>query len=173
MADMRPWGFRDYIKSQGFRTLYVVKPVRGWPIKIGIANDPERRLNDLQVANFETLCFHRFWWMPGLPITSRIEAAFKRDFAAHNIRGEWFDVDPSDAVAYVENAIEQLNTWALTQSQMEHLLDRWARNYFTISDATGPSPLRGSAPCKDEPWQRRTEQHRPSTTRCVGDCDSP
>ena len=76
------------------------------------------------------LCFHRFWWLPGQAIALRIETSFKRDFARANIRGEWFDLDPAEAVEYIEAAIVGLGTWGLTQSQMEHLQDRWARKHL-------------------------------------------
>jgi len=126
MADTRPWGFRDYVRSHGFHTIYLVKTIRERPIKVGVAEDPERRLANLQNANFEELCFHRFWWLPGQAIALRIETSFKRDFARANIRGEWFDLDPSEALEYIEAAIVGLGTWGLTQSQIEHLQDRWA-----------------------------------------------
>lgn len=159
MTDTRPWGFRDYVQSHGFHTIYLAKPIRGRPIKVGIAEDPERRLANLQNGNFEELCFHRFWWLPGQAIAFRIESAFKNDFARANIRGEWFDLDPADAVEYIEAAIVGLGTWSLKQSQMETLQDRWARKYYGMSDA-GPSPLRGAVPRKDEPWQRRHRKRR-------------
>lgn len=44
MVDTRPWGFRDYVRSHGFHTIYLVKSIRGRPIKVGVAEDPERRL---------------------------------------------------------------------------------------------------------------------------------
>lgn len=159
MADTRPWGFRDYVRSHGFHTIYLVKSIRGRPIKVGVAEDPERRLANLQNANFEELCFHRFWWLPGQAIALRIETSFKRDFARANIRGEWFDLDPAEAVEYIEAAIVGLGTWGLTQSQMEHLQDRWARKHYGMSDA-GPSPLRGAEPRRGEPWQRRPRKRR-------------
>lgn len=159
MADTRPWGFRDYVRSHGFHTIYLAKPIQGRPIKVGIAEDPERRLANLQNGNFEDLCFHRFWWLPGQAIALRIESSFKRDFASANIRGEWFDLDPAAAVEYIEAAIVGFGTWYLTQSQMEHLQDRWVRKRYGMSDA-GPSPLRGAEPRRDKPWQRRPRKRR-------------
>lgn len=73
MADTRPWGFREYVKSNGFHTVYLIKPTRGCPIKVGITEDPVQRLLGLQNAHFEELEFHRFWWLPGVQVAFRIE----------------------------------------------------------------------------------------------------
>lgn len=86
MADTRPWGFRDYVRSHGFHTIYLVKTIRGRPIKVGVAEDPERRLANLQNANFEELCFHRFWWLPGQVIALRIETSFNRAVPIGDLR---------------------------------------------------------------------------------------
>ena len=37
MMDIRPIGFRDYVRSNGFHTVYLLKPVHGAPVKIGCA----------------------------------------------------------------------------------------------------------------------------------------
>ncbi len=36
MMDMRSIGFRDYARSNGFHTVYLLKPIHGMPVKIGI-----------------------------------------------------------------------------------------------------------------------------------------
>ena len=166
MADTRPWGFRDYVKSNGFHTVYLITPLRGWPTKIGITEDPVQRFLGLQSAHFDELAFHRFWWLPGVAVASRIEAGFKVGFADYNIRGEWFDMPPERAERQIEAAIGRLGIWSLTQSEMEHLFDDWARKKWGISKHA-PSPLPGRSPRKDEPWQRRQETRRePYVPKC-------
>jgi hypothetical protein len=157
---MRPWGFREYVKSNGFHTVYLAKPTRGWPIKVGISEDPVMRLLGLQNAHYEELEFHRFWWLPGEQVAFRIESAFKSDFAPFNVRGEWFRVSPEEAVAYIEAAITRLGIWSLTQSQMEQLQEQWVRKQYGLPKTGGPSPLRGAAPRTDEPWQRKPKKRR-------------
>jgi hypothetical protein len=159
-----PVGVRDYVKSNGFHTVYLAKPLRGWPIKVGIAEDPVQRLLGLQNAHYEELAFHRFWWLPGSAVALRIETAFKKDFAANNIRGEWFELKPTDAVNYVEAAIDHLGIWSLKQSEMEYLYDDWVRKRWGVPKHA-PSPLSGRAPRKSEKWQtsRKKRSHkRPS-----------
>ena len=173
MTDKCPLGFRDYVRSNGFHTIYLVKPIRGRPIKVGIAEDPERRLANLQHANFEELCFHRFWWLPGQALGLRIESSFKRDFARVNIRGEWFALDPADAVEYIEAAIVGLGTWSLTQSEMERLYENWMYKKWDLP-RHAPSPLAGTPPRKEEPWQRRPKRSRePHKPRCPWERQGP
>jgi len=169
MMDMRPIGFRDYVRSNGFHTLYLLKPVHGAPVKIGISEDPVRRIATLQAGHFHELVFHRFWWLPGIAVATRIEAGFKNGLADYNIRGEWFDMSPEQAERQVEAAIERLGIWSLTQSEMEHLYDDWVRKKWGVS-RQAPSPLPGRPPRKDEPWQRRQDPYRkPYVPKCPWD----
>jgi hypothetical protein len=166
MADTRPIGFRDYVRANGFHTVYLITLARGGPVKIGISEDPVRRIATIQASHFDELAFHRFWWLPGVAVAARIEAAFKSGFSDHNVRGEWFDISPAQAERQVEVAIERLGIWSLTQSEMEHLFDDWVRKKWGIP-RHALSPLAGRAPRKDEPWQRpkKPQPHRrPSLT---------
>lgn len=61
----RPHGFQEFIKKQGFHSLYLVTTEEDNPVKVGIAADPVARFAALQNATFVPLRMHRFWWMPG------------------------------------------------------------------------------------------------------------
>jgi hypothetical protein len=161
MTDMRPIGFRDYIQRNGFHTVYLVKTVYGALVKIGISEDLVRRIATIQSCHFDELVFHRFWWVPGIAMASRVESGFKSRFAEYNIRGEWFDMSPAQAEKQVEAAINRLGIWSLTQSEMEHLFDDWVRKKWGLSKSA-PSPLSGRAPRKDEPWEapKKKRSHR-------------
>lgn len=125
MRGQRPHGFKDYVVEQGFHTIYLVTTTRNSPIKVGIARDPVRRLIGLQNAHFEQLLFHRFWWLPGRPIAARVEGAFKDHFASAAIRGEWFDVGPSQAETFIVNKIQSIGTWGIDQEYMARLMKDW------------------------------------------------
>jgi len=159
MTAMRPLGFRDYIRSNGFHTVYLLKPVQGIPVKIGISEDPLRRIATIQASHFDELVFHRFWWLPGLAVAARIESAFKSSFSQYNVRGEWFDMKPETAEEQVEAAIKGLNIWSLTQSEMERLFEDWMYKKWDLP-RHAPSPIAGTPPRKDEPWQRRPKRSR-------------
>jgi hypothetical protein len=173
MTDARPIGFREYVRSNGFHTVYLLTTVHRAPVKIGISEDPVMRIGNIQAGHYAQLVFQRFWWLPGMAVASRIESAFKRDHAVRNIRGEWFDMSPSDAEREVAMAIRQLGIWSLTQSEMEHLFDDWVRKKWGIPECA-PSPLPGRPPRKDEPWQRRQERRRqPYVPTCPWDRATP
>ena len=123
--DGRPHGFREYIDEHGFHSLYLITTERSRPVKVGIATDPFDRLSNLQCAHFEALRFHRFWWLPGQPISSRIERAFKQHFAPQMVRGEWFDVRPKIAEEFIETSIRTIGTWGIGQQDMVQLMQAW------------------------------------------------
>lgn len=63
------------------------------PIKVGIADNPTKRLRNLQTAApFDLMLVHHFP-MPSREIASFIERAFHSTQSNRNIRGEWFDIN--------------------------------------------------------------------------------
>jgi hypothetical protein len=81
MNDARPIGLRDYVRANGFHVVHVIIPLDGGPVKIGITEEPVQRLGTMQASHYQERAFHRFWWLPGVAVASRIEEAFKRQFA--------------------------------------------------------------------------------------------
>ena len=138
----RPHGFQEFIRKQGFHSLYLVTTDTDSPVKVGIAEDPVKRLGDLQTANFVPLRMHRFWWMPGKRITARVESAFKERFQSMNVRGEWFDLPLQTAETFVEDAISSLGTWGVRQSDLVGFMDQREREKYALPSAA-PTPLRG------------------------------
>lgn len=126
----RPFGFRDYVAEQGFHSVYLVTTVRDAPVKVGIAQDPIRRLGGLQNAHFESLRIYRLLWLPGRPIAARVERSFKMQFAHASIRGEWFDVSLPAAQAFIESSIRSVGTWGISQEDMLKLMEQWEQRRF-------------------------------------------
>jgi hypothetical protein len=140
----RPPGFKNYVAQQGFHTVYLVTTARSCPTKVGIARDPVRRLGGLQAGHFDQLSFHRFWWLPGRPIAARIERQFKEHFAAMAVRGEWFDVAPPKAEAFIVEAIRSNGTWGIDQEEMAKLMKQWELHQLERSlSRISPSSLLG------------------------------
>ena len=119
-----PHGFRDFIREQGFDSLYLVTTDNKSPVKVGIAGNPLLRLSELQVGNFNRLHLHRFWWLPGRRVSERIERSFKDHFSTRCVRSEWFELTLPEAEAFVEGAIRSLGTWGVSEEDviqfMEH-----------------------------------------------------
>ena len=130
MRESRPYGFRDFVRARGYCSLYLLSSGEARPVKVGITNDPVRRLDDFQTAHYRTLEFHRVWWMAGQPIASRLESAFKLYFFPDHIRGEWYDIDLAEAVAFVEETIVSMGTWGVTQERIEMKMMRGVVDRF-------------------------------------------
>ncbi len=138
----RPYGFQEFIRKQGFHSIYLMTTETDNPVKVGIARDPLERLSTIQSANFLTIRMHRFWWMPGRKITVRIENAFKSHFQSRNIRGEWFDLSLKLAEEFIEATITSLGTWGVQHSDLIAYMDHKERQKNGL-DADAPSPLAG------------------------------
>ncbi len=136
----RPWGFTKFVRRQGFHGIYLVTTEADNPVKVGITSDPVDRLTDLQVANFNRLRMHRFWWLPGRRISGRVERAFKNHFAAQIVRGEWFDLPLSDAETFIEDTIRKLGSWAIKQVHMIELMEHRQRRRLRLP-AEAPSAI--------------------------------
>lgn len=77
------------------RTVYFVQTESG-PIKIGIAQDVQKRLRGLQVSTPDKLTL-----LCTAPGGVQAEAKLHRRFASYRLRGEWFAAHP-DILAEVE-----------------------------------------------------------------------
>lgn len=86
------------------RSVYVIG-CTGQPIKIGIARDPYKRLADLQVGFPHKLQLYWSVVIAGTAAVTVERAAHKR-LAAKRLNGEWFDVDPDDAIEAIKVAAE-------------------------------------------------------------------
>lgn len=93
----------EYRKVPGF--VYVIQWGKEGPVKIGQAVDPNSRLRDLQTANW-----NRLFLAAAVPIIgdlTPVEKLAHRLAVEHMLIGEWFDLDPIDAVEYILDAAYQ------------------------------------------------------------------
>lgn len=70
--------------------------------KIGIANDPIRRLRAHQVSTWRRLKLAAAFTAPTAEAASSIEASVHKTLWGVHVSGEWFKVSPERAVAEVE-----------------------------------------------------------------------
>jgi Meiotically up-regulated gene 113 len=132
VSAQRPWGFREFVRARNYCSLYLLSGGVDRPIKIGVTDDPHRRLRELQIAHYEMLEFHRVWWLAGQSVAARLEAAFKLYFLPEHVRGEWYEVDPEEAVAFLEETIGKLGTWGLSQDQIEMKMIRGVAHRYEM-----------------------------------------
>lgn len=120
-------GFDDFVKRQGFHTIYLVTTETGEPIKVGVAADPFSRFSGHQSSNFVELRLRRFWWMAGRQIALRVEKGFKEHFQRQCVRGEWFDLELPIAEAFIEGMIRGLGTWGVSHEDVIELFEHHVR----------------------------------------------
>lgn len=82
--------------------VYVIGESSDGPIKIGIGDNPTKRLNQLQIGNPRNLeLYHSFFH----PAAANVESWLHRRFHASLIHGEWFNTPVTAVVAAAELAI--------------------------------------------------------------------
>lgn len=91
------------VNGQAPAYVYLIQAESG-PVKIGIANDPSRRLSDLQTANYELLTLMYRIECNSPEQALMVERALHERYSDQCIRGEWFDIDPQSAVKDIEFA---------------------------------------------------------------------
>jgi Meiotically up-regulated gene 113 len=81
--------------------IYIIQIIlsggRRGPIKIGISQDPEQRLHDLQKSNPYTLVLFGFFQVGSFAAARTLEASVHAALAAFRLSGEWFSVSPDTA----------------------------------------------------------------------------
>lgn len=90
--------------KQASAYVYLIQAESG-PVKIGIATDPNRRLSELQTANYELLTLLYRLECNSLTDAQQLETVLHRRYAQQRIRGEWFDSDPRNIIEDIEMAI--------------------------------------------------------------------
>ena len=70
----------------------------GGPVKIGISHDPEKRLRGFQTASAYRLTKICHVYAHDRMMARAVEATIHEDLAPHRMAGEWFDVDPLQAM---------------------------------------------------------------------------
>lgn len=71
------------------------------PVKIGISSNVATRLASVQTGCHRALQVLAVFGTPNRDIAREREAAFHQEFAVKRLEGEWFDVDPINALETV------------------------------------------------------------------------
>jgi hypothetical protein len=93
-ADENPWdpvrlAAAGIVKRDKSRRVYFIQPTGGGLIKIGMSSNPRERLNLLQTG-----CPVELRILGTLPGGQPLELELHQRFAAHRVRGEWFEPVP-------------------------------------------------------------------------------
>jgi hypothetical protein len=86
--------------------VYLISMDEGKSIKVGISDSPLTRLSTLQTANPSTLRMVFSFAMPSRKIAAAVERAFHETQREHSMRGEWFNLNPEEALLILCMLIE-------------------------------------------------------------------
>jgi P22_AR N-terminal domain/Meiotically up-regulated gene 113 len=74
-------------RPRAVQSVYAIRQEHTRTFKIGIAQDAQQRLRELQIGNPARLCLAHRWQVPD---PAKIETLLHRQFAPYAVRGEWF-----------------------------------------------------------------------------------
>jgi hypothetical protein len=75
------------------------------PVKVGVATDVGKRLEQLQSGNPYELRVWDFILLPNRDAALLAEQAFHTEQSSERLRGEWFSVEPEAAISWLEGFI--------------------------------------------------------------------
>lgn len=84
--------------------IYFIGPGKGRPIKIGISNNPYKRLISMQTSHWEQLHILGSFWAETIPKARKVEQSAHKTARANGVHlsGEWFDIPCDKAMELVE-----------------------------------------------------------------------
>ena len=80
--------------------VYVIENMDNGAIKVGVAQDPEKRLAQLQTGNVSELCLVYQSYVCSNAFN--IESLVHQHFEDKHIRGEWYSASKDDVIQYLE-----------------------------------------------------------------------
>ena len=80
----------------------VINGLPSAPVKVGVAEKPEKRLPQLQTGNPEKLALYSEFILPNKSMTALMEKMFHQVEAKHSKNGEWSSLDPAKATSMIE-----------------------------------------------------------------------
>jgi hypothetical protein len=113
--------------------VYVIGPVEGFPVKIGVAAKPDQRRIELQTGCWEKLYLHHMFVADDRGAAYRLERMCHKRMAGHAMSGEWFRVFAKDACSVLDELCKEMrcgrriNNKGAHEENMEYLekLEQW------------------------------------------------
>src|SRR5512139_3951506 len=82
--------------------VYIIGPVSGYPVKIGVAEKPTKRLLGVQVGCWEELMIHGIYKANNRGDAYRLEKLSHKRLSDRRMIGEWFNVFEKDALSVID-----------------------------------------------------------------------
>lgn len=120
-------GFYTFARSQGLHSVYVMHSPGNEFCKVGIADEPYRRIRGLQGGNWSKIEVYDHWWTVDCSLSRRVEAEVLNRMAEHRAMGEWIKCSPEDLAAEVEAAAADLKIGLMRREDLEPIAEEWLR----------------------------------------------
>lgn len=82
--------------------VYLIAEPEDGPKKIGMSENPDGRLRQLQIGNPRRLSLVKTWILPSRKSAQRLEAELHENFSPDDLEGEWFDLREAPLVKFID-----------------------------------------------------------------------
>jgi len=82
--------------EQELHYIYFIRELNSHYVKIGYANDPNKRLTELQIGNPHDIAIAHLIQVADALTARHIESTFHERFAPARVRGEWYVLSEAD-----------------------------------------------------------------------------
>ncbi len=87
--------------------VYIISEGKRGPVKVGVANNPNVRIRELQSGNPKRLSLANWWKMPDRATAFAVEKEILNEMSPYRLIGEWIDADEFGICGLVEARIEE------------------------------------------------------------------
>jgi len=103
------------------------------PVKVGMSDSPNARLAQLLTGSHVAMGIVHAFALPNREIATHIEKAFHKIKKKHRRRGEWFDMDPAEALLCMCINIDAAMA-SLTSLTEEETIQSWELTGWPYKD---------------------------------------
>jgi hypothetical protein len=138
---------RDLFNEMKFGCVYALGPDLSFPIRIGWAKDPFRKMEKLQPGSWEKLKIKHAIWVGSEGLAKRIQAEVDRSLGAGGYRlfEEWFDLTRVQAAEAIEASAVRINIPYVRHDQfvreIKNMQDHRVRSQMAAPVRTFPQAL--------------------------------
>ncbi len=83
--------------------VYIIENTYLHDTKIGISNNPEKRIKQLQTGNSRQLVIKYTIKFNTRNEANKLEYALHKKYSKHRLCGEWFEIDSNKVIKYLED----------------------------------------------------------------------
>ncbi len=92
---------REYKKEDVY--VYIIENTYLHDTKIGISNNPEKRIKQLQTGSSRQLVIRHTIKFDNRDAATKVESSLHRKYSKYRLTGEWFEIDCNKVIKYVDD----------------------------------------------------------------------